>query len=357
MAVMENQTSLHCYHDSLGGLIVVVIIYLAVLSQRDNGFMTVHDGPVSDSLFEKYVLDTALLWTSLPSLIITLYNLFWGIIATAAIDRQPFVDLMIKKEVIAARSIALDYRTKPPIWNCIVALNNRHFLVSSLMATGLFMSLMAAAAAHLFVMKPIVNTEATEHAVITAFNSSALTAATDLRPTLDLVTATRIYGASPPPWSDGEYAFPAISLPPSSDNLNFTASINAQAAYLVCTRLDNSRYSTTLKAATVPGFTKLVVTGNDRGCSISTSVAVQAKTENYLQTFFELGCESDVGSQRFGLVSGTYSASSPTLLQDFSIISCIPQYWTIPGRLELIKPSTKRVPFVSSFVRNITGAT
>jgi hypothetical protein len=76
MAVMENQTSLHCYHDSLGGLIVVVIIYLAVLSQRDNGFMTVHDGPVSDSLFEKYVLDTALLWTSLPSLIITLYNLF-----------------------------------------------------------------------------------------------------------------------------------------------------------------------------------------------------------------------------------------------------------------------------------------
>jgi hypothetical protein len=61
---------------SLGALIVVVIIYLAVLSQRDNGFMTVHDGPVSDSLFEKYVLDTALLWTSLPSLIITLYNLF-----------------------------------------------------------------------------------------------------------------------------------------------------------------------------------------------------------------------------------------------------------------------------------------
>jgi hypothetical protein len=271
-------------------------------------------------------------------------------------DRQPFVDLMTKKEVTTTRSIALDYRTKPPVWNCIVALNNSHFLVSGLMATGLLMSLMAAAAAHLFVMRPIVGTESTEYAVITAFNSSALTASTDLRPALDLVVATRIYGASPPSWSDGEYAFPTISLPPSFKDLNFTATINAQAAYLVCTRLDSSRYSTTLRASTEPGFTKLVMTGNDRGCSIGASVIVQAETENYLQTFFELGCESDVGSQRFGLVSGTYSVSSPTLLQNFSIISCIPHYWTISGQLGMFKPSTKQVPVVSSFIPNATGA-
>jgi hypothetical protein len=339
-----------------GILILAVILYLTILSQRDNGFMTVHDRHISGSLVDRYVLDTGLLWTSLPSLIMTLYNLFWGIIAAAAIDRQPFIDLMIKKEVTAARSIALDYRTKPPIWNCIVALNNRHFLVSGLMATGLFMSLMAAAAAHLFVMKSIVSTESTEYPVITAFNSSALTAATDLRPALDLVVATRIYGASPPSWSDGEYAFPTISLPASSNNLNFTASIDAQAAYLACTRLDNSRYSTTLEDATEPGFTKLVMTGNDRGCSIGASVMIQSQTENYLHTFFELSCESDVGNQRFRMVAGTYSASSPTLLQNFSIISCIPQYWKIPGHLELFKSSAEHVPVVNAFVRNTTGA-
>ena len=192
---------------------------------------------------------------------------------------------------------------------------------------------------------------------ITAFNSSALTATTDLRPALDLVVATRIYGASPPPWSDGEYAFPTISLPLSSNSLKITASINTQAAYLVCTRLDKSKYSTVLKSTTDPEFTNLVVTGNDRGCNIGASVIVQAKTENYLKTFFELGCGSDVGSQRFSLVLGTYSASSPTLLRDFSIISCIPQYWTISGHLELIQPSTKRIPVIGSFVRNTTDAT
>jgi hypothetical protein len=343
----------------IGTLIVVLIVVLAVLSQRNNGFATIltRYHTVSGSMFDTYVFDTGLLWTSLPSLIITLYNLAWSTMVTAAIDRQPFIDLSVKKKVVASRSIALDYRTELPIWNCVVALKNRHFLISGLMATTLIMSLMAAAAAHLFVLKSIVSNDTTMLATTTAFNSSALTASTDMRRILDLVVATRIYGASPPPWNNGEYAFPTISLPSSSKSLSLNASIDAHAAYLICTTLDSSKYTATLEDTTDPAFSKLAITGDDRGCSISPSVVVQARTSTYLRTFTELGCASDVGSRRFGLISGTYSASSPTLLRNFSVISCIPQYWTIPGQLELITLPGKQIPFVGSFTRNATGAT
>jgi hypothetical protein len=86
---------------------------------------------INSSIFDIYIFDPGLLWTSLPSLIITLYNLSWGTIVTAVIDRQPFIELAVKKKVVATRSIALGYRTEPPIWNCIVALKNRHFLISA----------------------------------------------------------------------------------------------------------------------------------------------------------------------------------------------------------------------------------
>jgi hypothetical protein len=76
-----------------------------------------------------------------------------------------------------------------------------------------------------------------------------------------------------------------------------------------------------------------------------------------LRTFTEIGGASDTGGRRFGLVSGTYSTSSPTLLRSFSIISCIPQYWKIPGQLELITLPGIQISIVGSFTRNAKGAT
>ena len=84
---------------------------------------------------------------------------------------------------------------------------------------------------------------------------------------------------------------------------------------------------------------------------------VQSKTTTYLRTFSQLDCASDESSRRFGLVSGTYLATSPMLLQDFSVISCISQYWTIPGRLGLSKVTSKEAPVIDSFTSHIAGAT
>jgi hypothetical protein len=343
----------------IGSLMIAAIIILAALSQRNTGFVTIlgQHQTSKGTIFDKYVSSTGLLWTSLPSLIVTFYNLAWGCIATAAIDRQPFIDLLRKEGTIPSRSIALDYRTKIPGWNCIVALRNRHFLVGGLMSVALPMSVMAAAAAHLFVLRSVVSADNTSLALTTAFNASNLTASTDLRRSLDLVQATRIYGASPPPWTDGEYAFPSISLPISSTTFNLTAKVDAQAAYLICRTLDSTEYTTRLENTSDPSIQRLLVAGSDRGCGISTHVDVQSKTTTYLRTFSQLDCASDETSRRFGLVSGTYLASSPTLLQDFSVISCIPQYWTIPGRLGLSKVTSKKAPVIDSFTRDVAGAT
>jgi hypothetical protein len=336
---------------------VVAIIILIFLSNKNNGFMHIatqlqHN---DDSILQKYVWSSSLGWTTLPSLILTLYNLGWSCIAAAAIDRQPFVDLLEKKRVAATQSISLDYRTIAPVKNIFVALKNRHYLLGMLMFITVPMSFMAALSAHLIVLRPVMSTDSISLAPTSTFNASGITPATDLRRSLDLVVATRIYDASPPPWTDGQYAFPSISLPFPSTNSSLTASVDAKAAFLNCSRLDSTRYTAILQNTADPSISRLAIAGTDRGCEINAYIMIQAATPIYLRTFSVSGCASDVGDRRFGLVSGNYSALSPTRLKDFSIISCIPQYWTCPGKLLLSTLESKKAPVLVSFTRNTTS--
>ena len=253
----------------------------------------------------------------------------------------------------AQRSIALDYRTELPGWNCVVALRHKYWLLSGLMIMTLILSLIPSLAAHLIIVKSVDTIETANLDVITMFNASLLTANTDLRLVLDLVLLTRIYGATPPPWTDGRYAFPNLSLFPSNDVYNITVDINATAVDLDCRKLDETDY--TMSFQYQEGIGKLLVHANDRGCSISSMLAISKRTPLYLRTFVEPPCATGGGS-RFGLVSGQYSAEFPTLLANSSFLSCIPQYWMFPGRLYLsVEPGG--MPRIRAFSCNKATAT
>lgn len=183
---------------------------------------------------------------------------------------------------------------------------------------------MSSLAAHLFAAKSLVLTEVADMDVTTSFNSSLSTTGTDLRPVLDQVLATQIYGAMRRGWTDGEYAFPGISLHDLWEDLNMTASIDGLAAYLVCDDMCNSGYSANLEGGLSAAGLDFEV--NDRGCNITPDIQITDTASVYLQTFIQNGCSPVTGSRRSGLIAGHCSPRSSTVLSNFSFISCIPQY-------------------------------
>jgi hypothetical protein len=90
---------------------VSAIIYLQRRSTRGNGIVSV---PRYSALTVSYGnisisknLDFGLLWTTLPSLIMTLYGLMWATIVSGSADRQPFIDMRRQKEHAATAKITV----------------------------------------------------------------------------------------------------------------------------------------------------------------------------------------------------------------------------------------------------------
>jgi hypothetical protein len=323
---------------ALGTLLLAIIAALAFLSQKHDGFVTVpgQERASIGSSSRNHMLDQALLWTSLPSVVITIYNLAWYWMASAAIDRQPFVELGRKKPVAASKSLALDYRTMLPGIDFITAVRNGHFLVSGLIVTGIVMSFMSAAAAHLVALRSVVHGQAITVTVETAFNASLLDYNTTQRDVLEQVSATRLHGADFPPWTDGQYAFPSLSLPDVDRNTNMTVETTAFAAYLDCKVIDSSAYVATLMDTpddVYSGGRPFSVVAMDRGCSVNATNLVYRNYGTYIHLYMQSFCDDD--SHRFGLLSYTYTPESVPAISNLSMISCIPEYWNLFGTLRL----------------------
>lgn len=323
---------------AVGALLLTIIAALAFLSQRHDGFVTVsgQDQASIGSSSRNQLLDQALLWTSLPSVVITIYNLAWYWMASATIDRQPFVELGRTRPVAASKSLALDYRTLLPGIDFMTAVRNGHFLVSGLIATGIVMSFMSAATAHLVVLKSVAHGQAITVIVETAFNASLLDSNTTTRDVLEQVAAIRLHGARFPPWTDGQYAFPSLSLPDVDRATNMTVKTTAFAAYLDCKIIDPSAYVATLTDGSddVGHGRRLSVVAMDRDCSVNATDLVFRSFETYITPYQESFCNND-DSHRFGLLSYKYTPASVPALSNLSMISCIPEYWMLSGALNL----------------------
>ena len=129
----------------------------------------------------------------------------------AVLDRQPFVELA--KGGTPEVTIMLEYSKVHLLKRWFKALRNGHVLIAACAVLGNIYSIfMVPLTAYLFTDTRFDLNNTVPGLVIKAFNNTAFSR-TDLRPAFDTVSATLLYGANQPAWTDGEYAFPEFSLP------------------------------------------------------------------------------------------------------------------------------------------------
>ena len=197
--------------------IIAGIIFLDIFSARNNGIASVIQ-PSAISLASLKFPSTwayGLLWTTLPTFIMKLFEIMWTTAVSATADRQPYVDLCRPKStsLSAKLTILLDYRSYPSLYGWFIAFRNKHGLVGAALLLNLITSLsLVPLTSHLFstiassTSTPISTTLASE------FNESALTSTTSLRPAIDLANAIHAYGSASPAWMTAEYAFVPFNM-------------------------------------------------------------------------------------------------------------------------------------------------
>ncbi|TKA80724.1 hypothetical protein B0A49_01141 [Cryomyces minteri] len=330
------------------------ILGLDVFSNRHSGFTTVQLPSISQntSSISNFIWSRGLLWTSLPSFLMTLYRLMWESAVSGSVDRQPFVELKREKGASPRLSILLDYRAYPSLYTWAIAFRNGHFLLGFCILLSLLLSIaVVPLSAHLCATAVVLANTTVPAKLTTSFNDSAFTSRTDLLPVFGLASASSLYGGNPPAWASKEFAFQAFSIEATQPpNINVTVGETAYSAYLDCSVLTASDYTASFTRQTADGGT-LAVKATDRGCSVANSLAVSNLTSTYVQTWSTIDCAAKAGYSRPGVLAGLYAADSPDLLSNFTIISCIPSYWMTSGLLSANMGSAQ-APSVISFAYN-----
>jgi hypothetical protein len=335
--------------------IIAAIIYLERRSASENGIASIpwiSTAPVSShfsiSSFWKY----GLLWTTLPSFIMTLYGIMWGTVVSGTADRQPFIELSRPEETArtAKVTIMLDYRLYPSLYNWIVAFRNSHVLLGFAMLLSLLLSIaLVPLAAHLFVTAPSQIGSSILLSFPSEFNASQFTTRTSLQPVIELASAIRVSGGNPPPWMTIEYAFEPFETEDETISGNVTAETSSYSAYLDCQTFSANEASAAYDPS---GEEYLSYQANDRGCPISGQYSVKESTPIYAISWYEPCDNSDYG--RVGLFAGVYSNASSIKIANFSLVSCIASYWNKTGEITMSVQPDASPEFLSFTPSNAT---
>ncbi|KAE9363279.1 hypothetical protein N431DRAFT_423829 [Stipitochalara longipes BDJ] len=338
---------------------IIAIIYLERRSATNNGIAAVPQ--VSASLVSSHFAITniwkyGLLWTALPSLLITIYRIMWDMVVSATADWQPFVDLLPqrgKEARNATRTIMLDYRSYPSFFNWWYAFWNHHIILGFSMILSLLLSIgVVPLSAHLFVTALSQSNSTLPLTFTTAFEDS-LPANASLQSSIDLATACRVYGANPPPWMTTEYAFEQFTFDAATKSGNVTANTYAYSAYLDCQAFSPSTSTPEYSGDSGDGL--IAFTFNDRGCAVSIQVGVLNNTAKYATTWHTSCSGSTYG--RLGIFAGIYDDTSPFKMAEanYSLISCIPSYWIKYGSVTVSYQPSNAPQFLSFTATNSTN--
>lgn len=347
---------------TIGGLVFVNLSMIAIIaalleiSTKRSGFTTVHQTADLSSLpftffsfagtgkLDKY-WSYSLLWTVLPTFVISVYIYGWGSIISELEDRQPFIELADNSGSAGAKTLLLDYRQHLPPIRLFKAFSNGHFVLGVTILLGLLSKVaLVPLASHLFAVTESQNHRTESLLRTSVFNESAFTSKSDIGNILNLVLATRNLGASLPPWTLGRYAFPEFTMNDSSIlpvvGTRLDVNSTAYSADLDCVTVSN--YS----SSTNPDGTGVAVTfsATDRGCNIRKSLYVDSGVKEYIQTSAVIDCDSDNTPTRLLLISGSYDASTTIRLSNVNFISCVPSYWTTAGTLSTTASQDVFVP-------------
>jgi hypothetical protein len=186
-------------------VIIAAIVALCVISEQQNGVVPV---TVSQrNTIANYELGISLTWTTLPVFLLTLFGMTFSAIMNACSSRQPYVELWNQaKGATSEQSILLDYQACNLFERLWRAMKLRHpLLFVGFIFVPIVNLFLPSLAAHLF--DPVIVAKTLPGIVTqnTTFNSSGITAQTDLAPIFDIVLSTLVYSAVPLLWTTPNY--------------------------------------------------------------------------------------------------------------------------------------------------------
>ena len=331
------------------------IIALCVVSAVKRGIARVDDRSITLVNFQ---VALGLAWTTLPSLVFTIYGILIRTIMQAIGTRQPFVELWDQGlGAPAEKSVLLDYNAYPSYKAWPIAIKNKHHLVASGIKIAWITHVAASLAAHLFT--PVLVSQDSLQTVQqgNSFNNSLFLASSDIAPVLDTVASTQIYGGEPPPWTTSTYSLLNFTEPKVSSGTiglsNFSIATTAYSASVDCVVLPSSQF--VLK----PQGQGWLFEAVDRGCFLQEPdifagpvvTDQQVSFEYYLQTFANVSCPIDAGWTRLVVVAAANLNDSSSVLTNKTAISCMTSYYNSLGILNVtLDPTQSAAPRIQSFM-------
>jgi hypothetical protein len=316
--------------------IIATILALERVSSIRNGIATIPNIPAAPSIRlspSNVIWSYGLLWTALPSFLMTLYRIAWDALVNATADRQPFVELARDKDNAssARRTVMLDYRSYPALYNWAIAFRNQHFLLGISMLLSVVLSIaLVPLTSHLLDTTPTEFLSVMTVSPARTFNDDIIDAGTDLQATMNVASAVSIFGATPLSWSTTQYAFEPFDIKDNSTSGNVTTRVPAYSGLLDCQVKTQSEFTATYSSH----LSTVAIEGTDRGCDFQKkSITVSTNTLVYSLAYSNVHCGIAAHYSRFGIVTAGFSESSPNKLANLTVLSCIPSYWKTYGSL------------------------
>jgi hypothetical protein len=338
--------------------IAIIVLALERTSTTHNGIATIPSIPTTPVVHfsaSNMIWSYGLLWTALPAFLMTLYRMAWDTVVTATADRQPFIELARSKENASSvrRTIMLDYRFHPSLYNWVIAFRHKHHLLGFSMLLSVVLSVaLVPLTSHLFTatLTEVVSNKTIS--VASTFDDEAVSVRTDLQAAMNIAASVSIFGATPPPWSTIQYAFEPFNVKDNTTNGNVTARITGYSGLLDCQVKTESEFSMTKTDSSV------TINGVDRDCVIpDTSINIGNTSQPlYALAWSTLQCGQKAHYSRFGIVTGGYSDSTQSKLANLTVLSCIPSYWQTSGWLTVNVVPNKPATF-ANFLSEENNAT
>jgi Protein of unknown function (DUF3433) len=342
--------------------IVIAVLILERFSAKNKGIATVpqlQTDPVINLSISDMFWSYGLLWTALPAFLMALYRIGWDAIVSGTAERQPYIDLNIpeKDASTAQRTIMLDYRSYPILYNWIVAFRMKHILIGCAMLLSSVLSIaLVPITSHLLAAAPTVVVSDFSTTVPNTFDPAPLMSV-DLQPALSLARSTLAFGAEPPPWTTSKYSFEPFDLKGIDGNQNYTVPVNAFYGQVDCEFLDVPEPQVSSgNFGTTDNITTLTYNITDRGCEVSpVQISLSDKPRSIVaRTWGTASCGDLAHNSRIVVLTG--NPTSSTTITNVTVISCIPSYWkttgTLTGRIE--EGST---PKLDAFKENASNET
>ncbi|KEF53368.1 uncharacterized protein A1O9_10343 [Exophiala aquamarina CBS 119918] len=322
-------------------LIIATIISLDIMSRRHFGFVDIGSAPSflsHDEAVEQAIWSQGILYTALPSFLMTMFHTAWNTALGAFVKRQPYVELRKKTGEISRKTLMFEY-TEPYIFCVRSAIENGHLLLAACMllsATLIFF--VVPVTAFMFTTREFGLNSTLPISIERNFNTSIFQNSTSI-PSLrfmEAAAAIHIQNASWAPWTTETYAFPASTPLMAVGTGNVTYNSIAYSAEADCVYLEEDKYR---KHILLPGETgipaiTIMISANDRGCLIGSSLNLELNSDSpsrFIHSWTTTTCPAHSGWSRFSFLAGRITQDEQ--LADFGLISCTTSYYNTTGSL------------------------